>query len=313
MPPSAEARRVRTLSPDRAPGRPDREAPEGGGLATVIPCGRASTWLAAAAAGRRHRGRRPRLEPVVGAGGAFARRPGGRCCRRHAGHRIKGDTHGRGGLQPAARSGGDHGDGAAAPAPMARPTSSGTSAPTRWRARPGLRRPAATVAGELLLQGDANTAAAVGMTVEPAGGSTSPRPSPSWSSPWPRPPRLPDAHRGGDTPRRLGPASGEWGGRGGGSGRAATWAATASSTATSRRTVPRPGPVGDDVGEAELGSPAGHLGVEVGRLEREPRRGVEREVPGRRRPARRPPRRRSGPTSSATWSNHSSSVSPRPP
>jgi hypothetical protein len=45
-------------------------------------------------------------------------------------------------------------------------------------------------------------------------------------------------------------------------------------------------PVGDDVGEPELGRAAGHLDVEVDRLEREAWRGVEGEHPVEGPPAR---------------------------
>ena len=75
----------------------------------------------------------------------------------------------------------------------------------------------------------------------------------------------------------------------------------------------RSGPVGDDVGEAELGRAPGHLGVQVDRLQGVARRGVEQEVAVERAAARCAHSSSNRATRPATWSNHSSTVSPLPP
>ena len=168
----------------------------------------------------------------------------------------------------------------------ARPTSSGTSGPTVRRARPGCSASTPTAAVRRSWPGDASRRPRSAMTVEPTGGSIQPTTDPLVVL------ASPDRVSGAQDRRRDG---------------------LEHRHVTGIRAVGSR-PVGDDVGEPELGRPPGHLGVEVDRLQGVARRGVEQEVAVERArgPAART-RRRTGRTSVATWSNHSSTVSPLPP
>jgi hypothetical protein len=128
--------------------------------------------------GCRDRRRRPRVEPVVErlrhpvAGG-----PGGCRSRRRAGDQQQGRAERRGRLQPPARAGGDH-RGRVAAAPEGKTYQLWFVGSDGVARSAGLLTPDADRRGSMVLEGDPSAAAAVGMTVEPAGGSTAPTTDP---------------------------------------------------------------------------------------------------------------------------------------